>query len=219
MIAKLLLKSIKKNRRAIIALVLLCGLNPVFAQAKFEIAYGEKISLDLAKADSRFTITGPTGTMRLDANAINQYTFPIPGNYVIKVAQSHSHDQDCKHAPEEITVKVNPVRMVFDARNLTLSAPIQKNKPTDNIVVSIPVSIESYGHQPVKLNQASVQSAGIGSSIVARLNPAITTLPEGKHTLQYTLEGVATHDTYLMLDFIDANGQIQSILLSKPVKD
>ncbi len=216
---KLLLNSVQKNSKAIIAIALFCCFSSIFGQARYEIAFGEKININVTDFNSRFTISGPTGEIHLDGAAINQYTFQKPGNYTIKVAQSHNHSKECNHLPQETTVKVHSVRMRFDARNLSLSAPIQKNKETDKIVVSIPVSIESYDHRAVKLNLATVKSAGIGSSIVAIPDTSLSELPEGKHTLRYTLQGIATQNTYLMLDLVDANGLVQSIALPSPITD
>lgn len=215
---KLLLKSVQKNSRPIIAILICCCFNSCWAQVKFEIAYGEKISVNNAGAPTSFVVDGPSGEVHLYDEEINQFIFCTPGDYAIKVVQRHKNFPECDHLAQEMSVRVHPVRMRFDTQRLSLSEPIQENRETDKIVVSIPISIESFNHRPVKLSKAIVKSAGIGSSIVAIPNKSLSELPEGQHVLQYTLKGVATQNTYLMLDFVDANGQIQPALLSTPQK-
>jgi hypothetical protein len=132
-----------------------------------------------------------------------------------------NHKESCTdlHLPAIFQVAVSNIKMAFDEKSIEFSSPIIKNKSTEGIVLRIAVSIESFDHLPVILNRTPVHSAGIGTNIVATLDTNFKELPEGKHILQYNLNGVATENAYLMFDFMDANGKIQSVSLLTPVKN
>ena len=119
--------------------------------------------------------------------------------------------------PKEIVVEVSRIKMIFDSDAILFSSPIVKNRSTEGIVLSIPVSIQTFDHRIAKLNITSVNSTGIGTNITATLDNRFKELPEGNHVLQYALKGLVTENAYLMFDFIDANGLIQSASLTKPV--
>lgn len=119
--------------------------------------------------------------------------------------------------PKEIIVEVSRVKMTFEADSLVFSSPIVKNKSIDGITLSIPVTIQTYDHRPANLNTSIVNAAGIGVNVTARLDDRFKELPEGKHVLQYALSGLVTENAYLMFDFIDTNGKIQTVSLTTPV--
>lgn len=193
-----------------------------YAQSQFHIAYNDKINLGNVNKNTRFYITSESEHIRLKGNEINDYHFSKPGIYTVKVEEKKTnHQESCTeiHLPAAFQVEVSRIKMVFDEKSIEFSSPIIKNKSTEGIVLRIAVSIESFDHLPVVLNRSTVHSAGIGTNIVATLDANFKELPEGKHILQYNLNGVATENAYLMFDFIDANGNIQSVSLLTPVKN
>jgi hypothetical protein len=195
-----------------------------FAQNSKElmISYGESISLGKIEDDTTFSISSQFGTITLKGNEINNYIFSKPGNYMIKVNEiQHVNSESCNHNhfPKEISLIVSRVKMTFDGTKIKFSEQINKNKDTNGITLSIPVTIESFDNKPVTLNNSIVNSAGIGTSIVAKLNDKMKELPIGTHLINYELSGKVTENSYLMFDFVDANGLIQSVTLVNPIQN
>ncbi len=191
------------------------------AQPRITIAYNEKIDLGRVDPKTQFHIQGAATNQHLKGSEINAFVFATPGVYHIKIAEKKIHKPAiCNESnlPAEIVVNVSRIRMIFDAAQLSLSAPILKNQDTNGITLSIPVTIETYDHLPAALNFTPVSSAGIGTAIMADLHSDVGELSEGIHTLHYILRGMASENAYVMFDFVDANGQIQSVSLANSIK-
>ena len=192
-----------------------------FGQGKLEISYNENIKIAKVDESTTFTISGDYENIALKGNEINTYKFKKPGVYNIKVDQKEIHKDDCGHInlPSQIIVNVSRIRMTFDGNKLKFSSPIKKNTSTSGIVLSIPVKIETYDNKPALMDFTPVKSAGIGSSVEATLNDNFKQLSTGKHLISYNLNGLVSQGSYLMFDFIDANGRIQSISLQSPIEN
>ena len=216
---KLPLKS-KQKKRMLITVVSFLFFTVFYAQNKIVISYGQKIDLGNIAPDTHFYIKSTTDKIRLKGNKINDYSFSQPGIYQIEVKENAHAEKKCQavHLPKEILVEVSRVKMVFD-RNIVFSSPILKNKDTHGITLRVPVTIETFDHQPATLNTTPVNTAGIGTGIIASPDTNLRQLPEGNHMLQYALSGVVTENSYLMFDFIDPNANIQTIALTTPVKN
>lgn len=206
------------GKRIFCALFLLFFCNSIHCQTKINIAYGSKINLGRVPEDARFEVRGPK-SIRLKGSKINQFEFEKPGVYTISVEEKKHKEHDCReYLPKEISVEVSRIRMDFK-QPLAFSSPIVKNSDTQGITLSVPVQIETYDHLPALLNKSTVQTAGIGANITAELKTQTEQLPEGMHQLEYALSGKVTENSYLMFDFIDANGQVQSVPVLTPVKN
>ena len=163
-----------------------------------EIAFGEKIQLPELTNSVTWTITGPSETSFGSGNALNDYVFDKPGKYEISLADNsassiiHEKEEACAHQkfPSKINITVFPVKMIFLGDELQLSADLQKGIETTGITISIPVIIETYWNQELTFNTHQITTAGIGTTIVARLKKG-TILIEGKQTLEYELSGIA----------------------------
>lgn len=193
-----------------------------FCQNEIKINYSESIQLTNVNDNTDFYITGENGKIHLKGNKINEYLFQKPGKYTVKVNEhSKLKKRDCDHLslPKEITVLVSRIKMSFDENNVAFSQPIRKKIETAGITMSIPVKIETYDKKPVKLNAAPVNTAGIGTTIVATLDENINELKDGTYILNYSLQGLVTQNSYLMFDFINVNNEIQSVALTTPIKD
>jgi hypothetical protein len=69
------------------------------------------------------------------------------------------------------------------------------------------------------LNYATVNTAGIGTSITANLTKNYGELSVGEHIVSYTLKGMASENAYLMFDFVDSNNKVQSIALKSIIEN
>ena len=209
----------KKNS----ALLILLLINLVsFGQGKIEISYNEHIKINKVEESTTFTISSDYGTVFLKGDEINQYKFKKPGVYSIETHQKEIKNEDaCGHTilPSQITVNVSRIKMKFVGSKINFSAPIKKNSAISGIILSIPVTIETYDNKPVLMNLTPVNSSGIGCSVTATLNDNFKELSTGKHLITYNLNGLVSQNSYLMFDFIDANGRIQSVSLQSPIEN
>lgn len=209
----------KKN--SIILFIFLIGF-VAFGQSKYDISFNETITLKKIENNTTFTISSEFGTVNVIGDAINQYKFKKPGSYLIKVFQPKiASEEECNHPilPSEIIVNVSRIKIKFDQSKLKLSQLIHKNTETSGIQLSIPVTIQTFDSNPVTIDLSPVNSSGIGTSITATLRDEFKQLSSGKHLLVYDLNGVATQNSYIMFDFVDANGKIQSVSLKSPIEN
>lgn len=206
----------------LISVLSLFFFNLSFSQNEIRISYNQSIHLTKVKNDTDFYITGTQLKVHLKGSQINRYLFEKPGEYNIRIKEHiKSKTASCEHSDEQkdITVIVSRIRMAFDANNIAFSEPIRKNVETSKITVSVPVKIETYDSKPALLDFTPVNTAGIGTNIVASLDRNSSELPEGTHILKYHLKGIITENSYLMFDFVDANKTVQSVALLTPIKD
>jgi hypothetical protein len=160
-------------KKVCILLFIICVNNAVFAQTVFRISYNQKIELGKVDENTTFTISDANNAIQVKGNKINDFVFKIPGNYSIKVQEPTYHNKnECEHylLPKIIVVEVSTYKMKFDASTMYFSKPIQKNKDTNTIVLSIEVTVETYNHKPIEMNTSPVNSAGIGTNIIAFLD-------------------------------------------------
>lgn len=192
-----------------------------FGQSHLAISYNESLPIKNIEESTIFTISSDFGTTTLKGSQIYSYKFKKPGIYTIKVNQNAIHDDTCSHnaLPSQIIVDVSRIRMKFDGSKLNFSSPIRKNAETLGIVLSVPVTIDTYDDKPILMDFTPVKSAGLDTSITATLSEKFRQLPPGKHLIFYALSGVVNENSYLMFDFIDANGKVQSVPLQTPIED
>jgi len=213
---------LKSMKFTVLPLLFLLFFNVAFSQQEIKISYNQSIHLSRVKSDTEFYISGMQLKAHLKGAEINKFIFEKPGKYNVKIKQHvKAKANSCEHidGQQEITVVVSRVRMTFDGNNIAFSEPIHKNVETSRITASIPVKIETYDNQPVSLDFTPVNTAGVGTNIVATLDKNTGELPTGIHMLKYSLQGIVTENSYLMFDFIDANKTIQTVALLTPIKD
>lgn len=209
------------EKNSVLLILLLINLVS-FGQSKIEISYDENIKINKIEESTTFVISSEYGIVHLKGSEINQYRFRKPGVYLVQVNQAEiSKEDSCSHLilPSQITVNVSRIKMKFEGNKIKFSSPIKKNIETSGIVLGIPVSIETYDDKPIVMDDTTVQSSGIGCAVTATLKNDFKKLSTGKHLITYNLNGVVSQNSYLMFDFIDANGKTQSISLQTPIEN
>lgn len=196
----------------------------MYAQNSVEmiINYGESIRLNGVQESAKFTISGENTAVILNGSEINSFVFDRPGNYKIEIAVKEPFTVgDCSHPslPKEINLSVSRTKMYFDGEKMQFSSPIIKNKDMEGTTLTIPVAIETFDHKPILLNNEVVTVAGIGSTLTAKLITTTPELSEGSHVLSYRLSGKVSENAYLMFDFINAEGKIQSVAMRNPIQN
>jgi hypothetical protein len=139
------------------------------------------------------------------------FNFVEPGKYVLNIIDNTVHNPaECNHShvPSNILIEVSDMEMIFDFNTIQFSQEIIGGQELQNVVLSIEVDFKHYNNQPTEFSN-SVRSAGVDANITGSIS-AKQILTPGKNKLVYQLSGSAAKNTYIMFDFIDVNGQIQT---------
>ena len=145
-------------------------------------------------------------------NSLASYVFDTPGAYLIDINENLIHEPNsCEHShfPEKIFVNVSPLKMEFDFSSVKLSRTIIGGQDTKGTSLVVNVNYSSYDKNTAVYDK-NFSTAGIETSIIGKLKSGKINLQEGMNTLEFELNGQASKNTYIMIDFIDINGVLQS---------
>ncbi len=145
-------------------------------------------------------------------DALTKYVFEKPGMYQVDINENLIHDQNScnhKHFPEKMLVEVSPLKMDFDFKSVKVSRNIIGGQSVNDTMLSVDVRFSSYDNSDAVYKQG-FNTAGVGTSVAGKLKNGEAKLRQGKNTLEFKLEGQATKGTYIMFDFVDINGQVQT---------
>ena len=177
-----------------------------------KISFGQNFSYKLDE-NSQWTVINQKDqkTLANGIGSIDKLTFTEPGIYLIQLTDNKVHNPnecDHDHSPSSLIVEVSSMEMIFDFNSIQFSQELIGGLELQNIEMSIEVDFKHYNNQPTEFSN-SVRSAGVGANITGIIS-AKQTLTPGKNKLVYQLSGSAAKNTYIMFDFIDVNGQIQT---------
>lgn len=229
-------KKIEKTHSKMILILatLLFGLGAIAQEApkshvflqKELISFGEslsKIPMHISD-DCDWKIIEKTAGKTLQSGrgeSLKEHVFDTPGNYLIELILNENHKHNsCSHGAGQVNIAltVSPTKMVYDFSKVTFSAPIKKGVNTQNITMTLPISVSIFDKQPIRYALHKVTTAGIETEIIATPVAKDIILSEGTQVLTYRLSGIAHKEAYIMFDFVDCNNQIQSYSLLDPIK-
>ncbi|MFD2910193.1 hypothetical protein ACFSX9_15795 [Flavobacterium ardleyense] len=205
-------------------LLLLCTLSFVHATAQVSvndtyykvISHGDKIDFGAIEKGVKWVVSSAeaqVSSIYLSENEINNFVFAKPGIYQISFQETYKHsNNECSHPQfkERMAIKVSPIKMTFDFSKISFSEKIRIGSNCDQIIVTVPVNIVIKDLQSTKFNVANLIVAGVGAEIIGKPVIAEVVLKNGTQLLKYQLSGVASNEAYLMFDFVDYNGNIQT---------
>lgn len=185
------------------------------------ISFGSTLDMGMLKPETTWEIEDQSGVIASGSgNELNEYVFGIPGYYQVNIHENIVIEPgSCSHntCPDMINLHVSNVRMTFHNAEITFSDSLRVGVGAEGITMLVPVTVERYNkYLPIEYNATEVRTAGVGTEIVAELD-AQTQLREGKQTLTYQLSGKASKPAYIMFDFIDTNGMVQSYAMPFPI--
>lgn len=194
--------------------------------AKATLSYGETLN-DVLGAEISNEITWNITNMDKNevvlsgsGNALANYVFANPGIYQIDINENLVHDSNTcnhNHFPEKMLVRVSPMKMDFDFSTVKFSKQIVGDQPTNGTTLSVDVRFSSYDNSSAVYDKA-FRTAGVRTSVAGKLKNEKATLRQGVNTLEFLLEGQASKGTYIMIDFIDINGVLQSYSLTNKIQ-
>ncbi|SKB78320.1 hypothetical protein [Chryseobacterium balustinum] len=142
--------------------------------------------------------------------------FSKPGNYSIYIHEKHNDDSksSCDHDqyPSKVTIKVSPLKMVFDFSSIQFSKKIKEGQSTEGITVTVNAVYSSYDNASADYHHGFT-TAGVGTSLSGRLNKDKVLLKNGVNKLEFSLEGFTTKGNNIMIEFKDINDQVQHYTL------
>lgn len=173
----------------------------------------DKTSWTISTLDENKVVSSGMG------NSLASYVFNIPGAYLVDINENLIHDAngcDHSHSPEKIFVKVSPLKMEFDFSSVKLSRNIIGGQDTKGTSLVVNVNYSSYD-KSIAVYDKTFTTAGIQTSIIGKLKTGEMNLQEGINTLEFELSGQASKNTYIMIDFVDINGVLQSYSLTNKI--
>jgi len=179
------------------------------------ISFGEKINFGKIENSIVWTVSSNDSNKKssLIGNEINNYIFESPGTYKITFNENKAiKDGECNHTvfPEVMLIKVSPYKMDFDFSTIQFSTKLEAGAPIENCLLTVDVHLKSFSNEKVAFQNGKFVSAGIDTTIEGQLLNNAFTLNPGINKLVYQLKGVAKSGNFIMLDFFDINGQVQS---------
>ena len=205
-----------------------------FRSTDVAISYGESISLDVLRDAALPEVSWIVKNSNLQTLAqgngkLAEYVFSEPGKYTIELklnTPAHKHDESSDHdehscggpsVPNTINVSVANAKVEFLFNEFKLKAPLVGGTVQGNSL-TIPVIVKTFDGKEFNYSTTKVTTAGVQTTLIGVLDKQFTTLKPGKTTLQYALSGMVKSGTYIMFDFVDAAGNIQSHALTTPIQ-
>lgn len=217
-----------KSRKLRIAyatlILLLCG-NLIFAQntestkAKNTlIAYDTPFSYYLENG-TQWQLKNEDGLLiKTGVGSVENHIFSAPGNYVLHIHEIHTPDScNHDHFPKSLTIEVSSNKMEFDFSSVKFSKNIMGGKLTNGITLTVNADFTSIDKNSAEYT-FGFATVGVDTSIKGKLKEEKVMLQQGLNTLEFLLEGQASKDNYIMMDFIDINGNVQSYGLTQKIQ-
>jgi hypothetical protein len=138
---------------------------------------------------------------------ILNFVFQNPGQYTVSLTPSNvvhsSHEGSCNHDAEskQLEIIVLSTKFEFLFEQSSFSNPIKGGVDVSGNTLSIPVVFSSFDKQDNQIEGLKIITSGVNTSIEGVLKNQKATLSQGFNTLNFSLNGVATPDTYIMFDF------------------
>lgn len=188
---------------------------------ELKISYGECLKLGKVDPTTVFEITTEEVKDTVIGTQINTYRFEKPGMYTVHITNpsgSHSNEEGCKHnlLPEKIKITVASWRLMFDQAGIRFSKPIQQNAPVAGCTLTVTAILETYNGEKLRTDNLGLTFAGIGVDITGKLINA-SSLSPGSNSISFALQGTASQNSYVAVDFALPDGRIQSVALLQPI--
>ncbi len=181
------------------------------------MSYSMPFSYILEDATSWELKTSAGESIKRGVGSLENEVFNEPGDYIIQLHHVHNANS-CDHGslPEQLFIKVSTMKMEFDFSTVKLSRNIIGGS-NNGVTLRVNARYSSYDNKESTYNEGFI-TAGIGTSIIGKLKDGSIVLQQGVNTLEFVLEGQATSGNYIMFDFVDINGEVQSYGLTQIVQ-
>jgi hypothetical protein len=166
----------------------------------------EKLSISQLEEYS-WEVSGDEINKTGKGEGILNFVFQNPGQYIVSLIPSNvvhsSHEGSCNHAlePKQFEVIVLSTKFEFLFDQSSFLNPLKGGVDVSGNTMSIPVVFSSYDKKDTQIEGLKMITSGVNTSIEGALKNQKATLSQGFNTLNFSLNGIASVDTYIMFDF------------------
>lgn len=187
-------------------------------EVNLRIAYGQKLNRELTGLNESETINWTItleNTIVADGQkmGISLYDFEWenPGNYSLHINSSHHGEGPCNHENHDLdfNVVVSEERVEFKIDRISFSNELLKEHLENGMTMSIPVELSSKNNKlAFDTKVIVVNFQGVGCEVKVQPLSENTIIEQSSFELKYHLQGKVEKDSYIMIDFLDNNGNI-----------
>lgn len=167
---------------------------------------GDQFNWALSDTNQNVIITGNQSTLP-------NYLFSTPGKFILQVTALPSiGHSECNHGGDSgiFEVSVSALKVVFDISQITFLSTLDATHLVQGVDLTIPMQVSMFNTQSLNTSSFKVRMQGVDCSVQANIfNPQIIQT-SGNYELKVHLQGQATDQSYIMIDFIDHLGNIST---------
>lgn len=213
---------IKKLAGLLALTALFLNSNHTFGQHSAHAAQDVLVSYNTAfsyplENNTSWELRTATGKVESGKGSLENYVFKEPGTYVLQIHAVHNPDACESNTPEKLNIKVSARKMEFDFSTVTFSENLKGGQAATGITVTVQAEYRSFDKTPIAYTKG-FKTAGVDTTVTGKLKNGEVTLQQGVNTLVFDLEGQASTGNYIMLDFVDINGKVQSYGLTQIIE-
>jgi hypothetical protein len=153
--------------------------------------------------------------VQLNESTLNEFVFSTPGVFSIELSSDHAKEEDlkeCNHLVHNrlISLRVLPYHLKFDFNKTTFSSQLVGDKEMSSALLTIPIEVQTYSKSSIKLGKFKFQTAGINTTLEGETKNENLILNPGVNLISYQMKGKVSENTFIMFDFFDNYGLVQS---------
>ncbi len=180
------------------------------------IAYGQKLNRELTGLNEdemdNWTISLENAIVAEGQKmgiSLYDFVWENPGNYILHINSSHKGESNCNHENHEFNfnVVVSEERIDFKIDEISFSKELVKENLETGLTMTIPIDFLSKNNKLVfDTKSLVVHFQGAGCEVKALSENTI--IEQSSFELKYHVKGMVEKDSYIMIDFLDHNGNI-----------
>ncbi len=185
--------------------VLMCEDDLTLSQYNYTIEYGTYINVEAINetgGTANWEVKGDALYINGTGNSTGNIEFKMPGNYTVTFT---AKDKQGKTHNVIATVKVVPVKVVFDVSKAVFSTPLIMGE-LSNATVTIPVEVMAYD-KLATFNYGNTSTSVTGIDGLVFIHSSIEQLPTGKHVLKFVVQGTPNSAGQAQIGFFNPLGE------------
>jgi hypothetical protein len=185
------------------------------------VSFNSKITTDLLRIHSAdlFQWTIENDNQQTIASGsqdiLSHFLFPHSGNYTLSIMiLPNTNQEGCQHGGQTYkwNIVVSPIQVDYNIDSISFGQPLTSGAISNGLSANIPVVIQFENNhlQPFNLQSLKARFQGAGSMVTIEnlSNQLVTT--NGTYTLQLKISGTVRSQSYIMIDFVDHNGNVST---------
>jgi hypothetical protein len=147
--------------------------------------------------------------------ALSDFQFPHSGSYNLEISNIKSQQpENCQHGDQNEVWKITvaPIQIIYNIDQISFSSALNSVNLAAGIEMTIPVHIalESIALNEFDLNTLRAVVQGVDCQILVENITEQVIQANGTYMIRFKLKGSSRPQSYIMIDFINQIGQINS---------